>query len=145
VLSGQAKGAVGYGQGDRNSWTSLPGDLEKQRDYTLDFYTLLFSHPAVEAITWWDFCDNQWLNAPGGLLTENLEPKPVYHALRDLIKGQWWSRAAGRADGTGVFSARVFCGAYHITVSGAGRTVTVGLEIPRDRGRSGPKRVLIRL
>ena len=59
---------------------------ELQAKYTADFYTMLFSHPAVEAITWWDFQDNDWRAAPAGLVTEEVHRKPAYHALRKLIR-----------------------------------------------------------
>lgn len=145
VISAQCHGDIGYNEGGVNHWTALPDDLERQRDYTRDLYTLLFSHPAVEAITWWDFPDNQWLDAPGGLVTEALEPKPVYHALVDLIKGQWWSREAGLTDAAGCFRSQVFCGSYDLTVEAGGQTITVGTDILRDRSRFGQQTLVVRL
>lgn len=145
VLSGQCNEVIGYNEGDVNTWQVLPGDLEHQRDYTVDFYTLLFSHPAVEAITWWDFPDNQWMGAPGGLATEDLSPKPAYDALVKLVKQDWWSDEAGETNSDGAFGARVFCGNYDITVEADGQTVKLNTDILRERGRSADQIIHIHL
>jgi hypothetical protein len=43
------------------------------------FYTLLFSHPAVAALIWWDLSDRGALpGAPAGLLREDVGFKPAY-------------------------------------------------------------------
>ena len=48
----------------------------------MKFYTALFAHPAVQAITWWDFSDlGAWLGAPAGWLRRDMSPKPVYDRL----------------------------------------------------------------
>ncbi|MCU0522719.1 MAG: endo-1,4-beta-xylanase, partial [Anaerolineae bacterium] len=39
----------------RPIWPSTPEGEAAQAEYATRLYTLLFSHPAVEAITWWDF------------------------------------------------------------------------------------------
>lgn len=59
VINGRCTKDVDYTIGNPNFWISRPEDLEIQREYTEQLYTLLFSHPAVEAITWWDFPDRQ--------------------------------------------------------------------------------------
>jgi endo-1,4-beta-xylanase len=103
-------------------WASTPdGEARQARDVT-DFYTILFSHPAVEAITWWDFCDQRaWQRAPAGLLRKDLSPKPAYEALHDLIKGQWWTKASLETNARGEARFRGFYGDYDalITVDGA--------------------------
>ncbi len=74
-------------------WVSTPEGEKRQAQDAVRFYTLLFSHPAVEAITWWDFSDqNAWKQAPAGLLSVDMTPKPAYRALHDLVKHQWWTR-----------------------------------------------------
>ena len=80
-------------------------------------YTMLFSHPAVAAITWWDFADrNAWQGAPAGLLGKDLKPKPAYTALKDLIKNQWWTRAELTTDADGRVAFRGFLGEYKVMV-----------------------------
>lgn len=40
-----------------SNWTTTPEGEERQAQQVAEFYTMLFSHPAVAAITWWDFSD----------------------------------------------------------------------------------------
>jgi hypothetical protein len=83
-------------------------------------YTMLFSHPAVEAITWWDFSDRRaWQGAPAGLVRKDMSPKPAYQRLMQLVRRQWWTRTAGRTDAAGEFPFRGFLGQYRITVTGS--------------------------
>jgi hypothetical protein len=77
------------------------------------FYTVLFSHPAVEAITWWDLSDQgAWQRAPAGLLRRDMTPKPAYEVLHRLIKGDWWTRTAVTTGPDGRARLRGFFGEY---------------------------------
>jgi GH35 family endo-1,4-beta-xylanase len=104
--------------GPGENWGSTTPDGEaKQADYTASFYTMLFAHPAIHAITWWDFSDYRaWQRAPAGWLREDMSPKPVYHRLMDLIKHQWWTNLSGETGPRGNFVTRGFYGTYRITV-----------------------------
>ncbi|MCE5308328.1 MAG: hypothetical protein LLG20_11875 [Acidobacteriales bacterium] len=63
---------------------------------TRNLYRLLFSHPSVEAITWWNlaggtaFGDENKYRA--GLVRRDMFPKPSYEALRKLIREEWHTR-----------------------------------------------------
>jgi GH35 family endo-1,4-beta-xylanase len=104
----------------RGDWPTTPEGEAAQAEYVEKLYALLFSHPAVEAITWWDFSDrNAWRNAPSGLVREDMSPKPAYEKLRGLIRGKWWTEAEGKTDASGRFSARAFHGDYRITATSA--------------------------
>jgi len=97
-------------------WVTTAEGEARQADYVEKFYTVLFSHPAVQAITWWDFMDGEWMGAPGGLVRADLTPKPAYERLLRLIKGKWWTRTDLTSDATGEASFRGFLGRYRITV-----------------------------
>jgi hypothetical protein len=87
---------------------------------------MLFSHPAVAAITWWDFSDFQaWKNAPAGLVRKDMSPKPAYEALNGLIKGKWWTRAQIKSGPDGTARLRGFLGDYRATVSIGGKTAVL--------------------
>jgi endo-1,4-beta-xylanase len=58
-----------------------------QADWVEQFYTLCFSMPEVDAITWWDFNDPGYM-PNGGFLTRDLRPKPSFERLRKLL-GEW--------------------------------------------------------
>ncbi len=103
---------------DRERWgETTPEGEERQAEATARFYTLLFSHPAVQAITWWDFSDDgAWMGAPAGWLRRDMSPKPVYERMLELIKGEWWTKASGRTDSKGEWRTRAFYGDYELTI-----------------------------
>jgi len=50
-----------------------------------------FSHPAVEAIAWWDFSDpGAWQGAPAGLVRKDMPPGPACGVPCRLIQEEWW-------------------------------------------------------
>ncbi len=102
------------GPGER--WGATTPALEaRQADYVAALYTLLFGHPAVEAITWWDFSDNgAWQGAAAGFLRADMSAKPVYDRLMAVVKGQWLTRAEGKTDERGEFALRAFHGQYQL-------------------------------
>jgi len=102
--------------GGRSGWgPTEPGLEEKQAREAARFYTVLFGHPAVEAITWWDFADRgAWQGAAAGFLRRDLSPKPIYTALKKLIREEWWTRARVETDGTGTARLSAFFGDYRI-------------------------------
>ncbi|MDR3110982.1 MAG: endo-1,4-beta-xylanase [Planctomycetaceae bacterium] len=97
--------------------TSDEGE-RRQRDDVVRVYTMLFSHPSVEAITWWDFSDQgAWMNSPAGMLRKDMSPKPAYEALRKLIKETWTTNETKKTDNTGTTKLRAFRGDYSVTVT----------------------------
>jgi GH35 family endo-1,4-beta-xylanase len=107
----------------RRSETTPEGEAYQARE-AVRFYTMLFSHPAVEAVTWWDFTDYQsWQRAPAGFLRRDMTPKPMYHELKKLIKGKWWTKTTLKtgADGTATF--RGFLGDYRLTATADSKRV----------------------
>jgi GH35 family endo-1,4-beta-xylanase len=57
-----------------------------QADWAEQFYTLCYSKPQVQAITWWDFSDPAFI-PHGGFLTPDHKPKEIYRRLTQLIAG----------------------------------------------------------
>ena len=103
--------------GSGENWGPTTPELEaKQADSVVKFYATLFAHPSVQAITWWDFSDNgAWQRAAAGLVRKDMSPKPVYERLLKLVKGEWWTKSEGRADGQGEWATRAFYGTHRIT------------------------------
>ena len=131
ILSGR----VGWeaARGDR-SWSSTPEGERRQAEEVARCYTMLFSHPAVTAITWWDFSDrNAWQRAPAGLIRSDLSPKPAYDRLLDLVKKQWWTRVELQTDATGCARFRGFLGDYRLRVEDAkGHKAEVAAALRKD-------------
>jgi endo-1,4-beta-xylanase len=100
----------------KGTWPTTPAGERRQAEYVEKLYTLLFSHPAVEAITWWDFMDGGWQKAPAGLLRADLSPKPAYNRLMNLVKERWWTRLSLQTDREGKCTFEGFLGEYEVTV-----------------------------
>ena len=99
----------------RTDWPTTPDGEARQADYGEQFYTVLFSHPAVEAVTWWDFSDNgSWQGAPAGLVRADMAPKPLYHRLVELFGKRWATRARVTTDASGNATARCFFGEHEV-------------------------------
>jgi len=119
ILSGELKTDADW-QARRENWKSTPEGEQTQAEQAAEFYKLLFAHPAVEAITWWDFTDQgSWMGAPSGLIRDDTSPKPVYDALMQLIKKDWWTPPLKlKTDSRGRVSFRGFLGRYSIKANG---------------------------
>lgn len=106
-------------------WPTTPEGEQRQADYVERLYTVLFSHPGVQAITWWDLQDGEWMGAPGGLLHADLTPKPAYARLLKLIHGSWWTRESLSSKAKGVCMFVGFLGDYELTVEKGALSKTV--------------------
>jgi GH35 family endo-1,4-beta-xylanase len=115
VLSGKLKTDSDWHK-RRDDWNTTEEGEKKQLEYVQKLYRLWFSHPAVEAITWWDFPDGCWQGAPAGLVRKDLTPKPIYERLLEMIKGEWWTQLQGRTDKNGECRFRGFHGEYSVTI-----------------------------
>jgi endo-1,4-beta-xylanase len=129
IVSGPAPAEIRWHGPRHDDWHTTPEGEQLQADQVEDFYRILFSHPAVEAITWWDFTDDAWLGAPAGLLRKDMSPKPAYDRLLALIKGEWWTgRQTHTTDDHGKIQFRGFLGRYHLAVEDS----SVAFELPHS-------------
>jgi len=116
-----------------NGWVTTARGETTQAKAVSEFYTTLFSHPAVEAITWWDFTDqNAWQNAPAGLVRTDMSPKPAYDRLKDLIKGKWWTKTQCVTDSKGQIDVTGFLGDYQISATVNGRKVAATFTLEKN-------------
>jgi GH35 family endo-1,4-beta-xylanase len=117
LVSGEQGWELGKKRKDPNfRWISTPEGEKRQAKQVAEFYSILFSHPAVEAITWWDFTDqNAWQRAPAGLIREDMSPKPAYEELERLIKGKWWTKTETTTDTSSTAQFRGFLGEYEVS------------------------------
>jgi sulfatase maturation enzyme AslB (radical SAM superfamily) len=146
VLSGKSVKEVNFHDSGDNEWITKDEDYAAQAEYVKDFYTLLFSCPEVEAITWWDFPDGYWLRAPSGLVTHDLQPKPAYDALKKLIKDEWKTEVSGITGKDGVYRCRAFYGNYEISVKiPETKEISVCLDIHKNGNIFDCQEVVIRL
>jgi GH35 family endo-1,4-beta-xylanase len=116
ILSGDLKTDNDW-LSSRPGWDTHEKGEKIQARQVAEIYSLLFSHPSVQAITWWDFSDlKAWQGAPAGLVRKDMTPKPAYRELMKLIKGTWWTRPQKlKTDTAGKVKLRGFCGIYRLT------------------------------
>ncbi len=106
-------------------WNTTSEGEKYQAEKVPEFYTVLFSHPAVEAITWWDFTDQgAWQRAPAGFLRTDMTPKPAYEQLERLIKDKWWTQTKTTLIPGGKARFRGFFGQYKVTARRGDRRLT---------------------
>jgi GH35 family endo-1,4-beta-xylanase len=121
ILSGEKKQNLDW-SGRYTDWPSTPEGEKRQAEQVAEFYRVLFSHPAVEAITWWDFSDARaWLGAPAGLVRTDMSPKPAYEALMKMVRKEWWTGPLDlKTDAQGKVRFRGFLGDYEVRSGAAG-------------------------
>ncbi len=124
-------------------WNTTPeGEAAQARD-VVEFYTILFSHPSVEAITWWDFSDQgAWQQAPAGFLRKDMTPKPAYDELRKLVKGKWWTTAQAKTAADGRADFRGFYGQYVLKTTVNGKSLWAPFDLANSA--TGPIRVQLK-
>ncbi len=144
LLSGRLKGPEDNDWHKRKTdWLSTPEGEQRQVEEGRRFYSLLFSHPAVEAITWWDFSDRlAWQGAPAGLLRNDMSPKPLAEWLGEAFGQHWTTRVTVATDANGVARFRGFFGAYTLrAVTDNGCCLAGGCTFPRRGVR--PREVMV--
>ncbi len=114
---------------DRN--LRLSDEEEKAKAKALvDYYRICFAQPRVEGILMWGFWEGaNWIPA-SSLYRRDWTPLPAATAYRDLVYGQWWTRARLRANAQGTVEVRAFFGTHK--VSADGREVVA--ELTRAKG-----------
>ncbi|GAB4136419.1 endo-1,4-beta-xylanase [Thermopirellula anaerolimosa] len=111
-----------------------------QAEVVRDHYRLWFSAPNMAGITWWNLGDGTAVQgeneAKGGLLDENLDPKPAYRELERLIRSEWTTHIRAKTDGNGWAEFRGFAGKYSVQVV-AGKTAAKAVIDVREGQTNG--------
>lgn len=117
-----------YGDDEENEYV--------QAELLRNIYSVFFSHPAMEAVIYWNVVDGYAAFAPqgdmtqgenkyyGGLLRFDMSEKAAYKMLRHLVNEQWHTTETVKANGDRV-SFRGFYGDYRLTFHLDGKTVSV--------------------
>ena len=109
------------------SWPSTAEGEQRQAEEIVRHYRSLVAHPAVESITYWGLSDaSAWLGAPAGLVRADGTEKPSYHALRELVRGEWWLAPTSlRTDDAGRLAVHAFAGVFRCSAGGATASFTL--------------------
>ncbi len=101
------------------------GDGEEVQSRILDrMYRLWFSHPATEAIIYWNLIDDCALSRKGwdenyfkgGLVHFDMTPKKAYGVLESLIRKEWHTEGILRYDSRKANRFRGFYGRYKLEI-----------------------------
>lgn len=98
-------------------------DEEAQADYTRDYLTVCFSHPAIDSFLIWGFWEGRHWKPEAALYRRDWSEKANGQVWRDLIYRQWWTNADGETGEDGSFQLRGFLGDYTIEAQAGDRTV----------------------
>ncbi len=112
------------------AFTDNPEDEEHQADALEKVYKMLFSHPAVEQIIYWNLVDGYAAFTTagnmtqgenyyrGGLLRFDMSEKPAFKRLKKLFTEDWSTDVTLTTDEAGCVSLRAFYGDYEVTADG---------------------------
>lgn len=104
-------------------------------DYTRDFYTTLFSHPAVEGIVMWGFWDKIHWKKNAVLFRDDWSLKPAGQIYLDLTKKTWRTDERVVTDTEGRAQVRGFHGDYEVIVSAGGKEKKVPAKLTSKGAR----------
>ncbi|MBE5041252.1 endo-1,4-beta-xylanase [Ructibacterium gallinarum] len=123
------------------AYSASPEDEEIQAELIHHLYSVFFSHPAMEAIIYWNLPDGYAAYAPqgdmtsgenkyyGGLLRYDLSEKPACWVIKDLFGRKWRTEAEVTTNDVGCTKFRGFYGEYEVTVTGDGKETKTTLML----------------
>jgi endo-1,4-beta-xylanase len=103
-------------------WRQGKWNVDVQAEYVEQLYRVFYGHPSVVSINYWGLSDrNIWIEG-AGLIDAEYHPKPVFKALKKLIKTEWTTPAfTTHTDAEGKISFRGFYGLYDLVVRQPGQ------------------------
>lgn len=108
-------------------------ELELQADYTRDFMTAMFSHPAVNGIIMWGFWEGRHWYPGAALYRHDWSIKPNGQAWMDLVFDEWWTDVQGMSDAHGMFEHRGFLGDYEVEVNYGDTSITLPVTLSKGQ------------
>ncbi len=135
-------------------------DEERAAEFFEKYYTIVFSHPAAEALNYWDLGDSIVRTGGGGfgrggggmmmggtgqagLLDpkKEYEPRPLYNKLKELIRERWMTKFSGKSAGDGTVGFRGFHGDYEVIVKQGDKTLKGTFSVKAEGGN--PVKVVV--
>ena len=128
------------------AYSNAAEDEEIQAQILRNLYSIWFSHPAMEAIIYWNLPDGYGYNAApgdmtagenyyhGGLVRFDFTPKPAYLAIRNLFEKEWRTNLTLHTD-SGALSFKGFYGEYDLEITAGGQKVTRTIHLSKEKNR----------
>lgn len=104
-------------------------DEALQADYTRDFVTIFFSHPATVGVQLWGFWAGAHHSETAAMYTLDWQEKPAAAAWKNLIFNTWWNDFNGTTSSAGQYADRGFYGEYTVRVTHNGETRSYEMEL----------------
>ena len=127
------------------AYSNMPEDEAVQAELIRILYSIWFSHPAMEAIIYWNLADGYADGGKlgdmsagenyyyGGLLRFDGTPKPAYYALKKLLHETWHTAleiSTGEANNSAMFKG--FYGTYELTITANEKTFQKSIHLQKQ-------------
>jgi hypothetical protein len=111
----------------------FPADDETlQADYTRDFLTVAFAHPAVNGVLAGNFWEGEHARPKAAMFRTDWQPKPAALVWSNLTQREWVTRTNTRSSVAGTATIRGFKGDYRIRVHADGATAEIEATVLAD-------------
>ena len=110
-------------------------DEQLHADFTRDYLTVMFSHPAVVGVLTWGFWEKRHWIPRAAPYRADWSLRPAGQVWKDLVHKTWWTDTTLRTGPRGDTSVRAYLGEYEITIR-AGDTLKT---VPAHLGIGGTK------
>ena len=116
-------------------------DEELQAKLIENLYSIWFSHPAMEAVIYWNLVDGYAFRAEpgdmsagenyyrGGLMRFDFTFKPAYHMIDELFNHRWHTEGSAVTGGDGKVRIRGFKGDYDVVLEKNGHRVKAACAV----------------
>jgi endo-1,4-beta-xylanase len=106
-------------------------DEQAQADYTRDFFTACFAHPAITGITMWGFWGENMYVPEGAMYRKDFSPKPNGRAVEELLTKTWWTDQAGNTSTAGIYETKAFLGNLDVIVKVGDQEFRKPVQLPQ--------------
>lgn len=105
------------------------GDTETQAQFTEDFLTAVFAHPATTGFTTWGFWEGDMWRPRGAMLAKDWSIKPNGQVWERMIFDRWWTDERLSTDSTGTAALRVMKGKHDVQVEIGGTKIRKNVNV----------------
>ena len=125
------------------AYSYTPEDEDIQAEILRNVYSIWFSHPAMEAILYWNLVDGFAYGTVqgdmtsgenyyhGGLIRYDFTPKPAFLVLKELFEKTWRTNLSLDSGNTDELMFKGFYGEYELIVTAGDKTVTQTLHLSK--------------
>jgi endo-1,4-beta-xylanase len=110
-------------------------DEALQAEYTRDFLIALYSHEAVTGFMMWGFWQGDQWKPLAAMYRKDWSEKPNLQVWKDLVLGEWKTRASGRSAADGDYGVAAHHGRYLVRAQWGGKSATTEIDLGKEGAR----------